>query len=297
MIRPSVSVIIPTFNRPEQLACCLEALARSDYPRDRLEVVVVDDGGQRSPEAEVAAAGSRLDIVLLRQRNAGPAAARNTGAARATGELLAFTDDDCLPDRGWVAALAARYLAQPDHLLGGRTLNALPENPCSAASQHLIDYLYAYGEKGGATRFYASNNLAVAAESFRALNGFDSTYTRAASEDRDLCHRWLCRGRPLAYVPEALVYHAKALTLRGFLRQHRLYGCGARQFREARAQRGAAHLRFEPPAFYLNLVGQAFRLGEGRRAPLLAGLLLLSQVAHAVGYGEECLRRTARRGS
>ncbi|MHB1294394.1 MAG: glycosyltransferase family 2 protein [Anaerolineae bacterium] len=295
MIRPSVSVIIPTLNRPAQLAHCLAALAHSDYPRDRLQVIVVDDGSDPSPEPVVQPFRARLDLLLLRQANAGPGAARNTGAQCATGELLAFTDDDCLPDPGWVATLAARYLAQPDGLLGGRTLNALPRNACSAASQYLIDYLYAYGARTGTpARFFTGNNLALAAARFRDLGGFDVAYTRNASEDRDLCHRWLCRDLPLLYVPEAVVLHAKALTLGGFLRQHHNYGRGARQFHRARAGRGIARLRFEPPAFYWNLVGQAFRVGAGRRAPLLAGLLLLSQAAHAVGYGQECLQRRSR---
>src|SRR3990172_7747823 len=87
---------------------------------------------------------SRIDATCVRQRNAGPASARNTGAAQARGEFLAFTDDDCRPAPDWLRGLALRLTQSPDCVIGGRTTNALPDNPYSSASQLLIDYLYSY---------------------------------------------------------------------------------------------------------------------------------------------------------
>ena len=100
--QPFFSIIVPTYNRPRQLADCLRALSALDYPRRRFEVIVVDDGSA-SPLAEVVAPFHPLfRLTLVTQDNAGPAAARNTGAALAQGEFLAFTDDDCLPSGRWL---------------------------------------------------------------------------------------------------------------------------------------------------------------------------------------------------
>ncbi len=86
---PSFSVIIPTYQRPEQLGTCLSALTELDYPSDRFEIIVVDDGSPVSPEPVVASFRDRLNLTLLTQPNSGPASARNTGAAHAKGEFLA----------------------------------------------------------------------------------------------------------------------------------------------------------------------------------------------------------------
>src|SRR5713226_6572342 len=100
--RPFFSIIVPTYNHPKQLAACLQSLARLEYPRDRFEVIVVDDGGAAALEAVVAPFKNQIDVMLLRQSHSGPAAARNTGAARAKGEFLAFTGADCTPATNWL---------------------------------------------------------------------------------------------------------------------------------------------------------------------------------------------------
>jgi glycosyltransferase involved in cell wall biosynthesis len=288
---PTFSIIIPTFNRPRHLAECLRSLASLDYPRDSFEVIVVDDGSPSAPEGVAACFKDQIDLTLLRQPNAGPATARNTGAARARGEFLAFTDDDCAPAPNWLRSLAARFVALPDSAIGGRTLNALPNNLYSTASQMLIDYLYAYyNADPQRARFVASNNLAMPAERFLAIGGFNTTFKRSASEDRDLCDHWLHRGRSMVYAPEALVYHAHHLTLRSFWRQHFNYGRGAFCFHRVRSVRcGQARPPTEPAAFYLNLLRHAFFPARSERALWLASLIGLSQVAHTAGYFYERL--------
>ena len=99
---PLFSVVIPTYGRPRQLTACLQSLARLDDSRGAFEVIVVDDGSETPPQAAIAAAGVRLDVALLQQSHAGPAAARNAGALKARGAFLAFTDDDCQPAPDWL---------------------------------------------------------------------------------------------------------------------------------------------------------------------------------------------------
>src|SRR3712207_1403127 len=95
---PFFSVIVPTYERPAQLAACLGALARLDCPAASFEVIVVDDGSAAAPGRRLDEFRDLLDVRLLTQANAGPAAARNRGASEARGSFLAFTDDDCAPD-------------------------------------------------------------------------------------------------------------------------------------------------------------------------------------------------------
>ncbi len=281
---PFFSIVVPTYNREAQLACCVKSLAGLDYPRDHFEVIVVNDGGA-APDTIQGSPEKSTDMKLIHQTHAGSAAARNAGADRAKGEFVAFTDDDCMPDPNWLTALAQRLSAEPDRLVGGRTLNALPQNVFSAASQLLATYLYSYYNRDPANaRFFTSNNMALSADRFHAIGGFDSTYTRTAAEDRDLCNRWRYHGHRMTYAPEAVVRHAHDLTSRTFWRQHFNYGRGAHQFHQARSLRDQTPIRLEPPSFYTDMLRYAFLHPESHPPALLAVLLMLSQAANAAGF-------------
>ncbi len=184
------SVIVPTFARPSALTGCLAALAVLDFPRDEWEVIVVDDGSENPPDAIVQRFANDLQVQLVLTSHAGPAAARNAGAAVAKGRYLAFTDDDCRPTAGWLRALRSRLDLDPDVLVGGRTVNAVEQNPYSAASQCLIDHLFSYYNADPSdARLLTSNNLALAGGLFRSSEGFDERFPVAAAEDRELCDR------------------------------------------------------------------------------------------------------------
>ncbi|MGQ9684104.1 MAG: glycosyltransferase [Anaerolineae bacterium] len=282
---PEVSVIVPTYNRPQALRECLEALAAQTYPKQRLQVVVVDDGSPQAPTGAVAAVQARLEVTLLCQDRKGPAEARNRGAEVAKGEYIAFTDDDCRPAPGWLQRLVEHLRMWAGCVVGGHTVNALTSNPYATASQMLIDYLYEYyNGNPGRARFLTSNNLAMPAATFRALGGFSRAYVRAAAEDRDFCDHCLHAGIRMVYVPEAVVYHAHRMGLRDFWRQHFHYGRGAAIYRQTHARRWLTAVRVEPSSFYLRLFSYPFRRAD-RTAPRCQALLLgLAQVANAAGF-------------
>jgi GT2 family glycosyltransferase len=280
---PSFSIVVATHGRHDQLARCLAALADLDYPRARVEVIVVDDGSPVPLDRVVAPFHDRLALTLLSQKRAGPGAARNTGAALAKETFLAFTDDDCIVSPDWLRKLAARFEAAPEHLVGGRILNGLPDNPYSSASQLLMDYLYAYHNAVPArARFFTANNLAVLAARFRAIGGFDTQYIGMTAEDRELCDRWRSFGYDLTYAPEAVVYHHHHLSLPSYWRQQFSYGRGAVAFRRALGARGQPH-RLESWRFYLGLLRYPWVHTRGRQALVLALLLAVSQLATATG--------------
>jgi glycosyltransferase involved in cell wall biosynthesis len=287
------SVIIPTYARPGQLRSCLGSLTRLEYPRERFEVLVVDDGSPEPLERVIEPFRGRLNLTLLRQPNGGPGSARNTGAARARGRFLAFTDDDCWPAPDWLCRLEARFAQAPGHLIGGRTLNRLTGNLYAAASQLIVDAVYAFYNRGpGTARFFASNNLAVPTDRFRRIGGFDGAGFPFASEDRELCDRWLHRGYRMTYAPEAVVLHAHPLTLARFCQQHFAYGRGALRYQRVRARRGSGRLR-QDLKFHARL--PALLRGPLAQLPLgqalaVVPLLGLWQLANAAGFFYEASR-------
>ena len=285
MPQPDVSVVVTTFQRQKSLAALLGALARQCYPRDRFEVIVVNDGGAPLGEA-VQAFETELQLRTIEQSNRGPASGRNTGAAQARGALLAFTDDDCEPAPGWLSTLKRESEAAPDCLLGGRTVGGFPAEPCSVANQMILDAVYGfYNARPGDARFFATNNMAVPVALFRSLGGFDARF-RLASEDRDFCDRWRMSGLRLIHAAEAVVVHRQRLTHREFLSLHFRYGRGAARFHRERAHRRSS--RFSEH-FRMYTHSHNWLLRPWREAPLLRAahlelLLLAWQVANAAGF-------------
>lgn len=296
MNEPFFSIIIPTCNREPQLQACLRSLFSLDYPRDRFEVIVVDDGSDRSPETIVLEAKKTLQVTMVVQKNEGPASARNTGAGQARGPYLAFTDDDCLPDPAWLRALAARFNRCPDCCIGGKSINALPANIYASTSQLLVDYLVSYyNTVPGKAVFLTSNNLALPKKPFLDIGGFDTSFPRAAAEDREFCDRWLSHGHPIFYAPEVRIFHAHAMGMRRFWRQHYTYGSSALRFHRIRACRNSTEIRLEPPAFYGNLLIYPFRKERGAAAFVKTLLLVLSQAANAAGFFVQRIRHVPAR--
>ena len=281
--QPYFSIIIPTYDRPGQLADCLHSLVGLNYPHNCFEVIVVNDGGDTTLEAIVDQFRNQINLSLITQPNAGPAAARNSGAVKAKGEFLAFTDDDCIPSPDWLQVLASHFAEMPDYIIGGRTINLLAKNIYSTMSQLIIDVVYRhYNAKPNQSRFFTSNNMALPIDHFFAIGGFNPNFT--TSEDREFCDRSIHDGFQMIYVSEALVYHAHLLTFPTFVKQHFNYGRGAFYFHRARAQRGQERIKVEPLPFYLNLLRYPFSQARGLQTLLLAVLLGVSPMANAIGF-------------
>jgi glycosyltransferase involved in cell wall biosynthesis len=287
---PTATIIVPTFARPSMLRRCLDGIARLEAATFSFEVVVVDDGGPEPVDTLVATYADRLDLRLIRQSRAGPAAARNAGVAVARGRYLVFIDDDCTPAPSWLAELV-RELARDDRrLLGGRVENALIDNPYSTASEHIAQFVYAYNTGGTALEpFFTANNIALAADLFRAVGGFTTSIPSATAEDKELCDRWRAHGLSLAHVPSAIVYHAHHLTFTQFLRQHFNYGRGILVFRLARRRRAGSAFLPEPRKFYVALLlSPLVRTSSVGRWRLMA-LVAVAQLATIAGALREAL--------
>ena len=287
------SIVIPTYSRPQRLATCLESLTQLNYPRDRFEVIVVDDGSETPLAPVVNPFTENLKLTLLRQSNAGPASARNTGAQKARGQFIAFTDDDCSPAPDWLSIAETALAKASECMLGGLTINQLPENIFTSASQLLVDYLYGYYNRdSNNAHFFTSNNLIVPTKIFHDFGGFDDSFPLAAGEDREFCDRWSYQGYRLHYCPAIRIYHSHQLTLRTYWKQHFNYGRGAYHFHQVRATRGQKKIEVEPLSFYINLLNYPLEQIGKFKGLTLSLLFIISQVANTLGFfGEQIARK------
>jgi glycosyltransferase involved in cell wall biosynthesis len=292
MSEPRFSIVVPTYERPQQLGDLLASLERLEHPRDDYEVVVVDDGGNADVEAVVERHRSALDVTLIRASHRGCAGARQAGIDVARGTWIVFTDDDCRPRPDWLGVLAERLEQMPGAAVGGRVVNALDDNPYSAASQLVISYLYrVYNRDRHHARFFTTNNVAVPAAELRAVGGLDRAWTISGGEDRDLWQRWRKAGHGMVYAPEAVVEHAHRLTLTTMWRQHYHYGRGAYVYHSGCHAPDRRPVRFERLRFYAALPLHAWREERGVRAAVCAVLLVITQAANGAGWLREMMAR------
>lgn len=256
-----------------------------DYPYDRYEVIVVDDGSPEPVATHLRNADSRLNLRCMHQQQKGPAQARNLGLSHASGTLIAFTDDDCRPTAQWLSTFAAAHVESPEAALAGPVHNAVHSKVASEASQLLVDYCVNYFDLPNTGRgFFPSNNMAFPIKQLRSLGGFSSDFPLTAAEDRDLCARWSEIGHRFLFLPEAVVEHYHDLDLRRFTRQQLTYGRGAWFHHHAQMMRTGNNVPVEPLGFYSGMFASALRSQPFPRSLQVCSLLLLSQALTAAGF-------------
>lgn len=223
-----LSVIVPTCNRAASLTHCLVGLGTQTLLASQFEIIVVDDSGTPADDDSPTTMGDIENLRLLRHpQNLGAAAARNTGARAASSPNLAFLDDDCVPEPEWAAEILDLLAGSDGAALAGTVVIAKPEPSTDRVTQLLSAPMIT--EDGSIARAQSAN-LAVPAEGYQAIEGFDESYRGAAYEDYDFCLRWRQSGRTILPAPTAVVHHEHHTNLGGFWRQHYRYGRGAAVF-------------------------------------------------------------------
>ena len=192
-----LSVVIPTFRRPDSLAACLECIERQTLPREKFEVIVTDDAGDAATRDLVK---QKFPWVQwTRGPGRGPAANRNHGASLAKGEWLAFVDDDCLPATGWLNAIGSQ--TDVDVIEGKTVCPDARDTPFQERVENL---------RGGC---YWSCNLAVRRFVFERLGGFDEDFLDAGGEDMEFAWRIAKNNLHTRFVAAAQVAHpARAIS-------------------------------------------------------------------------------------
>lgn len=220
---PFVSVIIPVYNGQRTLQDCLQVVCDQAYPQERYEVLVVDNRSQDSTQEIVR---TFAQVRLLEENTVQNSyAARNLGIKQARGEIMAFTDADCIPALDWLAQIVRPFEDSRVLAVGGMVQDAAPENLVERfLSQQAI--LKNYSQAPG--QFYPPLVTANAAFHKRALvelGGFnDRLYTGA---DIDLAWRLqIHHPKSVCYAQEAVVYHRHRSTWKSLFRQYRRHGFG-----------------------------------------------------------------------
>ncbi len=240
---PRVSVVVCAYNAERTMKACLESLEKLRYPD--YEVIVVNDG---SKDRTLAISEAFPFCRIISQPNKGLSAARNVGAEAATGEIVAYTDSDCVVDPDWLTYLVARMAAADLHACGGPNFPP-PEDNLTAAAVAV--------SPGGPTHVLLSDdtaehiagcNMTFRRATLLQLGGFDPVF-RAAGDDIDICWRFQDAGYTIGFAPAAMVWHFRRNTIDAYVGQQKGYG-------------KAEALVYSKHPFRFNLFGQAKWLGR-----------------------------------
>jgi lipopolysaccharide/colanic/teichoic acid biosynthesis glycosyltransferase/GT2 family glycosyltransferase len=201
--RPTLSVIIPTFNSQDALSSCLQALENQSLKRGEYEVIVVDDGSKdQTAEVVLSFPGARLVSI----QHSGPSVARNYGAKAAVGDLIAFTDSDCVPVPAWLEEISAPF--DDPHIVGVKGTYRSTQKGIvprfvqleyqhkykRMARQHYIDFIDTYAAAYRKTVFLSNG-------------GFDPSFTVPSVEDQELSFRLAQKGYRMVFAQDATVVH------------------------------------------------------------------------------------------
>jgi GT2 family glycosyltransferase len=239
---PKVSVIVASYNSDRTLKSCLDSLQWLNYPD--YEIILVDDGSTDTTQRIAAEAGrvspgtppadekerrARSDarhpslICLRHEKNLGLSAARNTGIAAATGEIIAFTDADCRADEDWLYYLAGSLVNSEFAGMGGP--NLLPPDDSRVAAAVMVS-------PGGPAHVMLNDrqaehipgcNMAFYKWALAQIGGFDPVF-HLAGDDVDICWRLQQAGLQIGFSPAAFVWHYRRSTIRAYLKQQQGYG-------------------------------------------------------------------------
>jgi len=241
-VAPTVSVVVPTYRRPDALRATVAALLAVEYPDERYEVIVVDDGSGDTTTEVVAELqqGASTKLVYLHQQNSGAAAARNHGARSATGEILIFVDDDIVVEPSHIRDHLVTRQSQGDALVNGHwefssdVYQALARTPFGRFRIEVERWVKEGIVKTPLTdgceapSAITACNLGIRRALFWDLGGFDESFPFAGYEDQDLSYRAVRAGCPLVYDRRiTLVHNDQRLTLSQFCRRQRRGACSA----------------------------------------------------------------------
>jgi len=263
---PKASVVVCSYNGAKTLDRCLTSLKEINYPN--YEVILVDDGSTDNTQ-EIAA--SHNWVKNIRQENKGLSFARNVGAHASCGDVIVYTDSDCMADPDWLYYLMGTLLSGDYAGVGGPNISPPAENWVQACVS---------AAPGGPNHVLLTDvvaehipgcNMAFHRWAFDQVGGFDPEY-RKAGDDVDFCWRLQQSGGVIAFSPAAIVWHYRRFTLQAFRKQQEGYG-------EAESMLRFQHLVFFGPT------GTAKWKGQIYGAPRFTWLVNKPIIYHGV-FGE-----------
>lgn len=221
-----VTVIVPAFNNQRALDACIQAIYLQSFPLSLIDLIVVDNGS--TPALQLPKITS-LKARLLKCEKPGSYAARNTGARQATGDILAFTDADCIPDATWIeSGINALQQAGMGAIIGGEVKFIDLPTPTAVS---LYQAIVGFQQRENIERrsFSATANLFCSRDTFERIGDFNETLLSGG--DREWCWRAKRLGMPIIFNQEAIVRTYPRTSLLGAVRQARRVAAGRRHLR------------------------------------------------------------------
>ena len=221
-----ISVVIPTFNRKSMLKLCLESFNKQSYPVTHFEVLVIDDGSSDGTEEFIEGYREHINFKLIyyRQKNGGPAAARNRGVKEAKGALVAFTDDDCVVDEHWLAECNRSF---NESYIGGAG-GVIVQKTSGTISDYLV-HIKALNPPApnGEPYYLVTANACYRRDVLLEVGGFEEAIKNPGGEDPDLSMKVKEKGYKLRFNPDNIVYHFHKSDIRSFYKTYFNYGRGS----------------------------------------------------------------------
>ena len=279
MTLPAASIIVAVYNAEHTVKDCLDSLLALDYPEARREVIVVDNGScDATPEILDTFAHA---ITVAHEGRRGPAAARNTGVLKGSGDVVAFTDADCVVDTHWLRRIVVPLEDPTVGVVGGRILARRPCGRIAAYGERVHDHGRAIERLRppyAITMNWASRRAVV-----DAAGGFNTDLLRCS--DVDLAYRLTQAGYRLLYEPSAVVYHSNRSTVPALMRQGYHHGYHAVQVRRLHAAFLSRHGHRTRSRHVRFVLGFAARLGRSgvRNVPWAFLFELAKSVGHVHG--------------
>ncbi len=300
-----VSVIIPARNSSAFIGEVVEAVLNQRRDHAGLEILVVDDGSTDDTTRVARAAGARTITIPPDETRGNPAAARNRGAAAATGDPIIFLDDDCLPAAGWLEALLEAH-DEGATCVGG-ALAMPPGLPTSARLDYYCGWYHVHPKRpAGIVPNHPPGNLCVSRAAFLATSGFCERHPIAYAHEELAWQAELQQaGDTIRFEPRAVVYHRNRSGFGNLLRRNYRWAYSAIQ---AKSETGAARMAwlYRYPgvtalaSFPLAIPQALYILACWLRAGVLEPLLLFpgvlaARLAYALGMTVGGLRWLAGR--
>ena len=203
---PRVSIVVPVYNEEEMISACLESLLAQRYPKELLEIIIVDNNSTDNSSKLI----KKYPVKYVFEGNQGRSAARNTGIAAATGDIIAFTDADCVAGKHWVKSLAGQFNSPKTGCCTGVTKAVRPGNFIGKIINLIEEYRRkepydTFAEKYFLDPLFGTCNLACRSEVFKAVGVFDESLE--AAEDLDLIWRVNLAGYHIRHSGTAVVAH------------------------------------------------------------------------------------------
>jgi GT2 family glycosyltransferase len=285
----AVSVIVPTYRRPDLLERCLAALTAQDLGGDRYEIIVADDAAEERVRSRVAAWNARTGGApavryVAVTATQGPAGARNRGWEMARAEVVALTDDDTIPCPDWLSE-GLEAMAPDVAAAAGQVDVPLP------TGRALTDYELDIANMR--TAEFLTANCFVRRAALAAIGGFDERFTSAWREDSDLQFRLMKAGGKVVAAPRAIVRHpVRPMPFAGGIKAHRKIAFDALLYKK-HPELYRTRIRRAPPWNYYAIVAALIAVVAGAlaRSPALAWAGLAVWLALTAAF---CMKRLAR---